>query len=337
MTPGFARLVKVPTERTLRRGVRVPPSGTSARDRARDDWPRLSDRGVVLLFLTLAALERGGQQTVIGELAGDVVAAGARCDPQLIVDFDRRTERVGFADGVELLCHWGVLHLVHGRRGSFANRVRDDEEALFTIDRKRLALVLRDPFAALGADSVAELAAEAEPATTEAKTRQIRHRLARRLIEDPVLHLDELSGEERTYFLSQRAMLERRVEDWVGLAIERRAEGTAAIDAGRELTDLPFPAGSTPKQLALLLCDWLAEQREATSSELRRTVRALLARHERHWNRSPDDENVVEAMLGEVTGILTELDLAARTADGLRARPLCARFRSPALKQAGAR
>jgi len=337
VTPGFARLVKVPTERMLRRGVRVPPSGASARDRARDDWPRLSDRGVVLLFLTLAALERGGRQTVIGELADAVAVGGARSDPPLTVDFDRRPERVAFADGVELLCHWGVLQLVHGRRGTFANRVREDEEALFTIDRRRLALVLRDPFAALGAGSAAELAAESEPATAEARARLIRHRLARRLVEDPALHLDELSQDERTYFLSQRALLERRVEDWVGLAIERRAEGTAAIEAGRELTDLPFPAGSTAKQLALLLCDWLAEQREATWSELRRTVRALLARYERHWNRSPDDEGVVEAMLGEATGILTELDLAAPSPDGLRARPLCARFRAPALKQAGTR
>lgn len=343
VTPSFARLVKVPTERSLRRGLRVPPSGVSARDRSRDEWPRLSDRGVVLLFLTLAALERGGQQTVIGELADDVASAGARCDPPLPVDFERRTERVAFADGLELLCHWGVLRLMHGRRGAFANRVREDEEALFTVDRKRLALVLRDPFAALGVRSSEELqrGAEAEPATAEAATRRIRHRLARRLVEDPVLYLDELSDEERAYFLSQRGLLERRVEDWVGLAVERRAEGSAAVEAGRELTDLPFPAGSTVKQLALLLCDWLAERRSSGSQEVawsdaRRTVRALLARHERHWNRSADDEDVVETMLNEATGVLVEIDLVARTAEGLRPQPLCARFRSPALKEAGA-
>ena len=120
VTPSFARLVKTPTERGLRRGTRVPPSGPSARDRSKDEWPRLSDRGVVLLFLTLAALERGGQQTVIGELAKDVADTGARADPPLSVDFDNRVERTAFADGLELLCHWGVLQLMHGRRGTFA-------------------------------------------------------------------------------------------------------------------------------------------------------------------------------------------------------------------------
>jgi uncharacterized protein (TIGR02678 family) len=337
VTPSFARLVRVPTERMLRRGLRVPPGGTGAGDRSRDDWPRLSDRGVVLLFLTLAALERNGQQTVIGELAEDVAAAGARGDPAITVDFELRSERMAFADGVELLCHWGVLHLMYGRRGTFANRVRDDEEALFTIDRRRLALVLRDPFVALSAETVADLVAETEPPTPEARTRQVRHRLARQLVEDPVLYLDDLNEEEQAYFLSQRAMLERRVEDWTGLSVERRAEGTAAIEAGRDLTDLPFPAGSTVKQLALLLCDWLTGEREATWPEVRRAVRGLLAHNERHWNRSPDDEDAVEAMLAQATDLLVELDLAESTSRGLRALPLSARFRAPEVREAGAR
>jgi uncharacterized protein (TIGR02678 family) len=339
VTPSFARLVKTPTDRALRRGTRVPPSGPRARDRARDDWPQLSDRGVALLFLTLAALERGGQQTVIGELAQDVVDTGARADPPISVDLELRAERAAFADGLELLCHWGVLQLMHGRRGTFANRIQagDDAEALFTVDRRRLALVPRDPFAAMAAGSAGELAAEAEAASPEARTRQIRHRLARRLVEDPVLYLDECNEQERAYFVSQRANLERRVADWTGLTIERRAEGTAALEAGRQLTDVPFPAGATIKQLALLLCEWLADERGATWAGLRRMVRALLAQHERHWNRSPDDEVVVDAMLDQAAALLVELDLAARTATGLCARPLCARFRAPEVREAGAR
>jgi uncharacterized protein (TIGR02678 family) len=339
VTPSFARLVKTPTGRSLRRGTRVPPSGPSARDRSKDEWPRLTDRGVVLLFLTLAALERGGQQTVIGELAKDVADTGARADPPLSVDLDSHSERTAFGDGLELLCHWGVLQLMHGRRGTFANRIQgdDDNEALFTVDRRRLALVLKDPFAVLAAQTSEDLAQEPEATTQEARTRQIRHRLARRLVEDPVLYLDECSEEERAYFVSQRTNLERRVEDWIGLAVERRAEGTAALEAGRELTDLPFPAGSTVKQLALLLCDWLAGEREATWPELRRVIRTLLAQHERHWNRSPDDDEVVETMLEQSTALLADLALITRSPTGLRARPLCGRFRAPEIRMAGAR
>ena len=91
------------------------------------------------------------------------------------------------------------------------------------------------------------------------------------------------------------------------------------------------------KQLALLLCDWLADEREATWPELRRAVRRLLAHHERHWNRSPDDEEAVDAMLGQATALLLELDLAERTPVGIGARPLCARFRAPEVREAGDR
>ena len=41
---------------------------------------------------------------------------------------------------------------------------------------------------------------------------------------------------------------------------ERRAEGTACIERERALTDFPFPANSTRKQAALLLCDVVARR-----------------------------------------------------------------------------
>jgi uncharacterized protein (TIGR02678 family) len=139
VTAGFARLVKVPTDRATARPLRVPPTGSAARERARDEWPALSDRGVVLVLLTLAALERGGAQTVIGELSDAVCDVAGRCEPPLQLDFDKRPERVALADGLLLLCRWGVLSLVHGAQESFARLAACEDEALFTIDRKRLA------------------------------------------------------------------------------------------------------------------------------------------------------------------------------------------------------
>ncbi len=109
----------------------------------------------------------------------------------------------------------------------------------------------------------------------------------------------------------------------------------AAIESERQLTDRPFPAGSHLKQFALLLCDQLAEVRASTWSELRRTTRDLLAHHERHWNRSPDDPAVVESTLTQAAALLAELDLVSASADGLRARPMCARFRAPEVREAG--
>ncbi len=343
VTASFARLAKVPTDRAVVRTLRVPPAGNVARERPRDEWAALSDRGAVLLLLTLAVLERAGAQTVIGELADAVRDAAARCEPPAEVDFDKRPERVAFADGLLLLCHWGVLNLVHGTRAGFTRLAAGEDEALFTIDRKRLAFVLRDPFTAVKATSINDLREQPDSyaPTPEGQARQLRHRVTRRLIEDPVLYLDELDDDERAYFLGQRALLERRVSEWVGLQVERRVEGSAAVETGRALTDVSFPAQSTIKQLTLLLCDALSDAHAQGlelmgDDRLRAEVRALLQRHGASWNRDPDDPAVLAGVVEQARRLLIELDLASAAPGGLRLRPLLARFREPQLREPGA-
>jgi uncharacterized protein (TIGR02678 family) len=340
VTPGFARLLKRPTAAGLRRGLRIPPGSVSGRERPRDEWPRLDSRRATLLLLTMAALERSGLQTVVGELARAVAEAGGRCEPPIEIDFDRRPVRLAFADVLDLLCHWAVLRLDDGSRASFGAREPGEEEALLTIDRKRLASLLRDPFRTIGAESVADLTDDRHDyaPTEEGQARRIRHRLARMLTEDPVLYLDRLTEEERAYFHRQRAYLEGRVAEFTGLVPERRAEGTACIEPERALTDLPFPANSTRKQAALLLCDVLTRRatEEATlltDEELRQAMRRLVGRHGASWNRSADDPVEVEALLHDALDVLAELDLVERVAGGVRPLRLCGRFRDPRVKQ----
>ncbi|MGH3030650.1 MAG: TIGR02678 family protein [Gaiellaceae bacterium] len=336
VTPGFARLYKRPTDAGLRRWLRIPPGSASGRERPRDEWPRLDRRRATLLPLTMAALERSGQQTVLGELAHAVAEAGGRCEPPLEIDFDRRPERLAFADVLDLLCHWAVLRLDDGSRASFFAREPGDDEALFTIDRKRLGSLLRDPFCAITAQSLDDLTDDRYDyaPTDEGQVRRIRHRLARMLTEDPVLYIDRLTEEERAYFHRQRAYLEDRVGDYTGLVPERRAEGTACIEPERMLTDLPFPANSTRKQAALLLCDVLARRAGEDAAplaheELRAAMHALVERHGASWNRRADDPVEVESLLDDALGVLAGLDLVERPEGGVRPLPLCGRFRDP--------
>lgn len=339
VTPGFARLSKRPTAAALRRGLRIPPGTPSARERPRDEWPALDRRRALLLLLTMAALERSGQQTVIGELARDVAEAGARCEPAISLDFEQRAERLTFADALDLLCHWGVLRLDDGSRQSFSRREQGDDEALFTIDRKRLASLMRDPFAVLDARSLADLEDDRHDyaPTEQGATRRVRHRLARMLAEDPVVYLEDLSEEERAYLAGQWAYLSDRIAEYTGLRPERRAEGVACVETGRRLTDLPFPAASTRKQVALLLCDLLARRAAANAGvvpreELLRELRTLVERHGASWNRSARDPDDVALLLDEALGVLEAMGLAARDEHGVRPLPLCGRFRSPRVK-----
>lgn len=335
-----ARLSGPPTRAGLRRPLRIRPGSVSGRARPIDEWPALSDRAAVLLFLTLAALERATAQVAIADLARAVARAGADADPPIAVDFDARHERVAFADGVDLLVAWGVLEHTAGTHESYRRRVQDEDEALLTIDRRRLALVLRDPSRAASAATLEEVLAERRTyaESADGRRRARAHALARRLAEDPVLLLADLDDEDRAYFTGQRARLEDGVGAATGMPVERRAEGSALIVEDRSLTDLPFPTNATLKQLALLLCDTLAAMPDGSELDelaLRDAVAELLRLHEAHWRRDPRDREQVARATADVAALLCDLGLAAATAaGGLRPLAPCARYRAPTVRRA---
>jgi uncharacterized protein (TIGR02678 family) len=335
-----ARAMGPPTAAGLRRPLRIRPQSVTGRMRPPDEHPVVSDRAAQLLLLTLVALERGGSQTAIADLAREVERAGADVEPAVVVDFRERAERVAFADGLDLLCDWGVLEHTAGSRQSYSRSEQDENEALLTVDRRRLALLVRDPVQALTAASIEELLDESarHAPTPEGENRARGERLARRLAEDPALVLDDLDEADRAYFLGQRARLEGGVAEATGLAVERRAEGTALVVNDRALTDVPFPTNATTKQLALLLCDVLAAaptDRPLSEEQVRAAVRDLLAAHREHWQRDPDDPQEVRAAAAAATRVLAALDLAAPVAGGLLPRAPVARFRSPEVRRAG--
>jgi uncharacterized protein (TIGR02678 family) len=299
----------------------------------------------VLLLCILAALERAGAQTALAELARDTAAAAADCDPPLRIDFEARAERLAFADALELLVAWGVLEHTAGSKASYRSLEAGEDEALLTVDRRRLAALLRDPAQALGADTARSIdtLSEGYAPTIEGGRHALAHELARRLVEDPVLLLDELDDGARTYFLGQRARIEDAVALATGLDVERRAEGTALVTEDRALTDMPFPTRATAKQVALLLCDALRHEAGATPQasgvvayeRVVALVRGLVATHRAHWQRDPQDPGVVAALAADAVATLVALDLVAADPSGaLRLQPLAHRFRDPELRRA---
>ena len=331
-----ARASGLPTPDGLRRPLRIRPASVSGRKRPPDEWPALSDRACVLLLLTLVALERGGAQIAIAELAQEVERTGADVDPPISVDFRQRGERMAFADGLDLLCAWGVIEHTSGSHDSYTRHEQGEDEALFTVDRRRLALLLRDPAAALEAATLDQLVDESGrySPTPEGENRARAELLARRLTEDPVLLLADLDEDDRAYFLSQRARIERAVADATGYEVERRAEGSALIVDDRAFTDLPFPTNATTKQVALLLCDALTASGpggELSREALRDAVAQLVSEHGNHWDRSAEDPEEVATLTAAATDILLACDLVRPSGSGLRATPLAARFRSPVL------
>ncbi|MDH6128419.1 DUF2398 family protein [Kitasatospora sp. GP82] len=81
----------------------------------------------------------------------------------------------------------------------------------------------------------------------------------RRLAETPVVLLDELGAEERSWLLEHQQAEAELFADFLGLEAEIRAEGVALLDPADELTDLALPGTGALAQAALLLVERLVE------------------------------------------------------------------------------
>jgi uncharacterized protein (TIGR02678 family) len=250
-----ARLAKRPRTAYRDRPARIKPG--SIRPGPEDRWAPFGRRHYVLLALALAALEshHGRAQTLIGGLATEVGSLGAELG--LHADFERRDERKAFAEALELLCRLGVLRQRDGSRDAFVNNDDSREEALFDIEHARLADLKATPTAIGDTRTVDELIAEEYPPTEDGERARRRHRIARTLVEEPLLYVDELKPDEQDTYRSQRHRLEPELEALTGLTAERRQEGSALVDPSRSLTDIRFPTRSSDSTLALLLCERL--------------------------------------------------------------------------------
>lgn len=330
LRPEHARLYKRPRTPYPDRGARVRPG--SAQPGPEDGWAPFSRRHYVLLALSLAALEshHGRAQALIGGLAAEVAALGAELS--LDVDFDRREERRAFADGLELLCRLGVMRQRDGSREAFVARDEHSEEALFDIDHVRLADLKATPLALTDVDDPDELLAQDYPPTEEGERARRRHRIARTLVEEPVLYVHELAEDERDTYRSQRHRLVPELEELTGLQAEHRAEGSALIDRSAALTDVRFPTRSTESLLALLLCERLraaaidGERNPLPGSEVAALLDDLRERLALDAAGPELDQPVLELLQAHRL-------IALQAPAQVRVLPALARFASPTLRR----
>jgi uncharacterized protein (TIGR02678 family) len=297
-----------------------------------------SRRRYVLTCLALAALERADAQVTLGWLAERVLALAA--DPGLAdagfsFALDSREERADLVVVVRLLLGIRVLAKVAGDEQSFVNASGD---ALYDVNRRVLATLLvtqRGPSTVAAADLEARLRAITEelvPDSEDGRNRAIRHALTRRLLDDPILYLEELDDAERGYLGSQRAFLLRRLTEATGLVPEVRAEGLALVDPTGEATDLAMPEEGTDGHATLLLAEHLAARwREGRGvpvplTELEARMAELAAEHRAHWRKGAAEPGAAAALCRLAIDRLEALALVRRRDDGVIALPALARF-----------
>ena len=258
---------------------KVPPDlldeTRPAVDRASGTW--FSRRRYAFLCLALAALERSDAQTTIEQIAQGVVefATMDRALAEAGVEFDigNYDHRRDLVHAVRLLVDRGVLNRVHGDEAEFLNRNRTScrAETLYDINRPILALILNVSRSASTMEvmqqtmtesftqRVSRLIDDPKAETEDARSRQIRTRLVRALLDDPILYFQDLNDEERIYLEQHRGYLLRQVCEATGLLAEVRREGIALVDDQGSLTDIQMAEDGTDRQLSSLLVRWFAE------------------------------------------------------------------------------
>jgi uncharacterized protein (TIGR02678 family) len=333
---GYARLVKVRAATDPSRPARRPRAGRAPFDRRR----------YVLLCLAAAEL-LAVPVTTIGLLADRVRHASATDPVVAAFDSASRAERMAFVDVLRLLESYGVLEVVDGSTDSFVESAT--AKVLYRIDSTLLLRLLAAP---VGPSQLAvpvnevplrfgELLsliarerrygrtagdrADIVPASEVQRNLWLRHSIFRRLADDPVLYLDDLSAEERAYLASPTGrQLLRRAADQGGFAVEERAEGVLLIDAEGLATDTRFPDDAgTAKVAALLLLDCI--EGTATVEQLRISAAELLARFPR-WAKSYRDENGPAQLVSDALAVLTGFGLVKVAGGLVQALPAAARY-----------
>jgi uncharacterized protein (TIGR02678 family) len=328
---GFARL-----------GKRAAASGEPRPlRRTRGDRGPFDRRRYQLLCLVCAQLVRH-PVTTIGLLATAVSAEAA-------LDTSKYGERGALVDALRALVAWGALRVTSGEIDTFLDS--DNANALLVCDTTRLHRLLVSSVApsALPDDAdtaAATVALRAEPrygdaegaaASDDVRLRWARHRVGRRLLDDPVVHLDDLSQTERDYLANPggRRWARDRVAE-AGMELEERGEGLLAVDPDRIATDAVFPAPQgNAHQLALLLVDRLLpldvtghrQLGRLSPHQLDRAVEDVLAKFPR-WARAARGAGGAARLTRKAIHLLAGFGLVRRDPDGtVTAQPALARYR----------
>ena len=289
-------------------------------------------RRYVTLCLALSALARADAQTTLGSLADDVLTAAA--EPELTaagftLTLDSRADRSDLVAVVRLLLAVGVLSRIAGDEDAYLSARTD---VLYDVRRPVLGVLLsgiRGPSTVTASsfeERLAELTAEPVAETDELRNQALRRRLTRRLLEDPVLYYDELDDDERSYLLSQRHAITRRIADATGLVAEMRAEGIAMVNPDDELTDVRMPEQRTDGHVTLLVAEHLARRDQATLEELHAFVRQVAAEHATYWRKGVTEPGAETELAGTALEKLSALRLVEVDGSVVRGRPAIARF-----------
>ncbi|MFI2629313.1 TIGR02678 family protein [Streptomyces collinus] len=245
---GYRLLVEASYARLFKAGL---GTGSGHRLERPSTGTPFSPRTYAYLALALSVLVTAPEQLLLSRLVADLRAAAVDAGIE-IADTGRQAERRTLAAALRQLVDWGVLTETDGQVAAVAEE--RGGEALLTVDREIARVVVAGPLAQSrdGADLVRRAA---DPGFGGPRTY-----VRRRLVETPVVHLDDLTDTEREWLRTRQRREAQAFSELLGLEAEIRAEGIALVDTEDELTDLHLPGTGTVAQAALLVLERLVDR-----------------------------------------------------------------------------
>ncbi|GAA2564681.1 hypothetical protein GCM10010435_41380 [Winogradskya consettensis] len=275
---------------------------------------QFTPRMYAYLALTTAVLLTCPEQVLLSQLVADIRAAAVEAGIEL-GDAQRPAERRALGAALRQMVAWSALREEQGSVTGYADD--DQAEALLTVERDIVAHLMATPpgRTATPAEFVAHAAGPGQGGS--------RHRVRRRLCEEPVLYVDDLTGADRVWLRREQRRDERSYLDYLGLQAELRAEGAALLDPDDSLSDVSFPGNGTVAQAALLTIGALTERLRPdpgalvvgvpVPKDLLDDILAGLAeRHARRWAGQYVTDPVL--LREAVVALLVSMDLMARSA-----------------------
>lgn len=300
-----------------------------ARPLKRASGAPFSPRAYAYLALCCSVLLTGRQQVLLSALVEQVRAAGAEAGIDL--GADSHADRRAFVAALRQLLAWGVLVEDDGTVAAFADDAT--AEALLYVRRDLVRHLLAVPLREVEhPDELVRLAAEPGVAGGA------RHLVRRLLVEEPAVLADDLDRESWEWLRQSQRREARAFHELLGLELEIRAEGVAAIDQRDELTDEAFPRGGTLGHAALLAVSELARRLRPAAVPrdevvgtfavpdglLDDVVARLLDRHGSRWKQDYLDRP--ERLARDVEDLLVAMGMLRRTNSGLRLAAIANRY-----------
>lgn len=318
--------------------------------------PGYDRRRYVLLCLACAVLERADPQITLRLLGERLLELAV--DPALVslgfaFTLGAQHERRELVAVCRTLLTLGVLQHVAGDEEAFvqAAGAAGQADALYDVHRRTLAGMLaavRGPSTWTMAEApvsleerLRALVDEHVADSDEGRRSAMRHHIARRLLDDPVIYVDRLAPEVRTYFLNQRGAMAGRLCEASGLVAEQRAEGLALVDETGLLTDLAMPSEGTDAHVTLLAADYLATRQRRTRAapddaaqasaaireqDIAEFLRTARERYGRYWRKSAREPGAERELAAIAVERLERLLLVERRAGFVHPLPALARF-----------